>query len=206
MKTIIVGGFLGAGKTTAVIQLAGFLANQANSTHRTRVVILENEIGEVGVDDMLLRGSGYQVSELFAGCACCTMSGELRGNIRVIQRELDPEWLILEATGVAYPINIKAAVDPLMECPAVICALVDAKRFLRMLRPAGALATAQLTDADVILINKVDLVDEAVLAETERRIRAIGAQGAIVRVCGLQEIDSDVWLALQRMAEGEGKT
>ncbi len=66
-------------------------------------MILENEVGEEGIDDKLLRGNGYQVENLFSGCACCTLSGELLSTVSKIEKELQPDWLILETTGLAYP-------------------------------------------------------------------------------------------------------
>lgn len=202
MKTIILGGFLGAGKTTVLLQLARYLVERSDASRPNQVVILENEIGEVGVDDMLLKSNGYQVSEMFAGCACCTMAGELRGNIRILQRELDPQWLIIEATGVAYPMNIKQTVDPLLESPAEICTLIDAKRFLRLLIPARELIVSQLEDARVILINKIDTVEPQTLDEIQSRVTEINARAAVFRVIGLEPIDPAIWKCLAAQPQG----
>ena len=88
MKFLIVGGFLGSGKTSFILNLAKYMVNVRGIQ---KVAILENEIGEVGVDDKVLRGSGYQVKGMFSGCVCCTMAGELPINVRMIQHDYDPQ-------------------------------------------------------------------------------------------------------------------
>jgi G3E family GTPase len=70
-------------------------------------MILENEVGEVGIDDAFLRSGGFKVDNLFSGCACCTVSGELVTAASRVRKEYDPDWLILETTGVAYPKRIQ---------------------------------------------------------------------------------------------------
>ena len=193
MKTILFGGFLGSGKTTLVMQLARYLVANANPSVRQPVIILENEIGEVGVDDMLLKSNGYQVSELFSGCACCTMAGELRGNVRRIQNEWDPEWLLMEATGVAYPLRIKETLDPIVEQPVCICALADAQRLLRMLGPARQLIQDQLQDASFIYITKTDLVDAETLQKVQDEVRKRNPNAEIFCMDARKETDSSIW-------------
>ena len=104
MKVLILGGFLGSGKTSLLLQLAYYITGNALNDKKYQVVILENEVGEEGIDDKLLRGNGYQVENLFSGCACCTLSGELLSTVSKIEKELQPDWLILETTGLAYPL------------------------------------------------------------------------------------------------------
>ncbi len=204
MKVIIFGGFLGAGKTTILMQLAQYLIRKSTDERKNKVIILENEIGQVGVDDMLLKSNGYTVSELFAGCACCTMSGELRGNLRIVMREMDPEWLILEATGVAYPLNIKKTVDPILEQPSVIISIVDAKRFLRTLVPLNELIVSQLEDAESIFINKIDLVSEETVQEIRKEIEQIAPKAKIQPVTGLEPIGDELLEEVyETVAKGE---
>ena len=75
MNVLILGGFLGSGKTTSLMQLAKYLVATSPAEKENKVMILENEIGQVGIDDEFLRSGGFQVSNLFSGCACCTVSG-----------------------------------------------------------------------------------------------------------------------------------
>ena len=182
MKVIILGGFLGSGKTSVLLQLAGHLVGDQPTT-ATRVVILENEIGEVSVDDSLLKRNGYQVTNLFSGCVCCTMSGELILNLRKIRDDFSPELVIMEATGVAFPDNIRQTINQsLPELEVTVTCITDAKRWLRLLRPMEMLLEGQLAAADVILINKIDLVDSQTLAEVETSIRTFNNRAEFFKI------------------------
>jgi len=196
MKIIVLGGFLGSGKTSVVIQLAKYIAG-SNPENAAKVVILENEIGEVSVDDKLLKNTGYKVENLFSGCVCCTMSGELVFGLRKIIAEMNPEIIIMEATGVAYPDNIRKTI---VQCvPEVDCGVVcvtDAKRWKRLLRPMEMLLKDQLDVADVILVNKVDMVDEGTLAEVEASIRTFNNSAQFFRVSAAGTIGGDVFDAM----------
>ena len=75
MKVLILGGFLGSGKTSLLLQIAYYMTGHLSGDKKYQVVILENEVGEEGIDDKLLRGNGYQVENLFSCFACCTLSG-----------------------------------------------------------------------------------------------------------------------------------
>lgn len=160
MNFLIIGGFLGSGKTSLLLQLASYMREKLGIE---KTVILENEIGEVGVDDRVLSGAGYDVRGIFAGCVCCTMSGELTLTVQAILRDIGPEWIIMEATGMAFPQNVKENLSDTLGIDARICCLVDAKRWPRLLKPMAHLLPLQLKEADVVLINKIDLVDESVL-------------------------------------------
>ena len=103
MNFLVVGGFLGSGKTSFILRLAHDMIDDLGIE---KIVILENEIGEIGVDDQVLRGAGYEVKGMCSGCVCCTMAGELPMNVRTIQRDLNPDWIIMEATGVAFTADI----------------------------------------------------------------------------------------------------
>jgi hypothetical protein len=86
LETIIVGGFLGSGKTSVVLQLAKYLTG-GGTDRKVKLVIIENEIGETGIDDKVLSGAGYEVQSLFSGCVCCTLTGELVSSFRKIIKE-----------------------------------------------------------------------------------------------------------------------
>ena len=199
MKIIIIGGFLGSGKTTILLQFAKYLVSlsqRAPQNEKPSVLILENEIGENGVDDKLLASSGFYVENLFSGCACCTISGELVDSVYRAKKELDPEWLIVETTGVAYPAvireNLKEALD--MECR--ICILTDASRWARIFLPLRPMLSGQIEGADTVLINKIDLADEELLSKMENDITDINPDTNIYRCCGNTEIDQTVWSAV----------
>jgi len=195
MKVIIVGGFLGSGKTSIVIQMARYLVGDTVNKD-TKVVIVENEIGEVGIDDKVLSNQGYKVEGLFSGCVCCTMSGELVININTIRKDMNPDYVIMEATGVAYPISIKEMLTESLHLDCRICTITDAKRWMRLLKPMGMMIEHQLTGADTILVNKIDLVDEDTLNGVVASIKSYNDNARLYPVSAMGSIDESIWSEL----------
>ena len=198
MKFLIVGGFLGSGKTSFILNLAKYMVNVRGIQ---KVAILENEIGEVGVDDKVLRGSGYRVKGMFSGCVCCTMAGELPINVRMIQKDYDPEWIIMEATGVAFPDSIKEHLHHTLGVHAQVVCIADAQRWKKLFKPLEHLLPLQLKGADFVLLNKADLVNETELKEARESIRAITPETAIICTCAKKEISGKI---LDRIIDWEG--
>ncbi|MCL1835674.1 MAG: cobalamin biosynthesis protein P47K [Oscillospiraceae bacterium] len=196
MKVIILGGFLGSGKTTALMRFAHYLTDSSGKGGDYKVVILENEVGEVGIDDQFLRGGGFTVDNLFAGCACCTVSGELITAVDKIMREMAPEWLIIETTGIAYPGLMRENLQGALGLESRIVILTDASRWRRLRIPMDGLFRGQLENCDAILVNKIDLADDAALADMERDIREIEPNAPMMRISALQEVAPEVWAAV----------
>ena len=190
MKILLIGGFLGSGKTSFILQLAHHMIEDMGIGN---VVILENEIGEISVDDKVLMGAGYQVRGLFAGCVCCTLAGELPGSVLQIQRELHPDWLIMEATGVAFPGTIKENLERAVGIPCRICCLADAQRWKRLHAAMGDLFRCQLEDADVILVNKADLVDADTLSQVTEAVRGINGTALLSSICANEPLSAGLY-------------
>lgn len=197
MKVLLLGGFLGSGKTSILLRLAQYLVSRSEGG--TKVMIIENEIGEVGVDDKLLKSQGLQVRELFAGCACCSGGADLINDISYIKKNYDPEWLIIESTGVAYPLQIKENVEGVFKVRVGVLCLADAQRWRRLRRAMSELIDCQLECADWILLNKVDLVEEEQLAGIEEDIKGINPRAEIHRTVGNRPMDDGIWRGI---AEG----
>ena len=193
MNVIILGGFLGSGKTTALIQFARYLTDISDPQRNYKVVIIENEIGEVGIDDQYLRGSGFTVNNLFAGCACCTVSGELVTSLIQIQKEMDPEWMIIETTGVAIPRTMQDNLQDALKYDSRICILVDASRWMRLRVPLALLLRDQIQGADALLINKTDLVTQDVIDEIQSDLLEIEPNAAVLRISALNEVPYEIW-------------
>ena len=200
MKILILGGFLGSGKTTALLRLARWMVTSTVSDKENKVIILENEVGEVGIDDAYLRSGGLTVNNLFSGCACCTVSGELVSAAIRIQKEYDPDWLVVETTGIAYPRNMQENLKYALGMDARIVILVDAARWNRLLIPMNALLRGQIEGSDAVLINKTDLVDSAVLDKIQSDILGFEPRAVILKISALQEVPDTVW----HQVTGEG--
>ena len=196
MNVIILGGFLGSGKTTALMQFARYLVGASDPGKEYKVVILENEVGKIGIDDQYLKGSGFTVNNLFAGCACCTLSGELVTAVDKVSREMAPEWLIIETTGIAYPGLMRENLKWALNLEIRVCVLADASRWQRLRLPMENLLRGQIECAELVLINKIDLADEDALISMEHDIYAFNPDAQITRISALGEISPEVWQAV----------
>lgn len=196
MKVLLLSGFLGSGKTSALLQMAAYMVRQSGRSD-TSVMIIENEIGEVGVDDKVLKAQGLAVRELFAGCACCTGGADLLNDIRSIREAADPEWIVIEATGVAYPLEIKNNVESCFHIPVKILSMADAGRWKRLHSYMPQLIEAQVDSADCILLNKVDLVEEAEADAIVEELRRYNPAAAIHKAVANKPMDESIWSFVQ---------
>jgi G3E family GTPase len=190
VRVLCIAGFLASGKTTMLLRLARTMAEDG-----LRLAIVENEIGEIGVDGGYVREAGLPVRELFGGCICCTLQTGLVETLRTIEAEYDPDWVIVEPTGLAAPGDLAATVGDLMpHLPACrVLTLVDAERWEMLMAVVSPLIEAQIEAADVVAINKVDAVDHAAVEEIEAAVRRSNAAAPIVPTAaasgaGLQEL------------------
>jgi G3E family GTPase len=193
MKVLIIGGFLGSGKTSFILQLLQYIIGASKSDKQYKVVVLENEIGDVGVDDKTLMAGGFQVETMFAGCACCTSSESVPVSLLNIQKEVDPDWVVLEATGVAYPQNIQETIEEATDFESRLSAVVDAKRWKRLLVPMSMLIGGQLGQAETIIVNKKDLVDSGTLDEVLKSVSSFNDTAKLIPVSSVEQIDSGVF-------------
>jgi len=162
----VVTGFLGAGKTT-------LLNHILTAEHGRRIGVLVNDFGSINVDAELITDVSDEMISLANGCICCTIRMDL---IQAVLQLADlpdrPEQIVIESSGVANPAGIvKSFLEPdiwgTVQLDGVIT-VVDAKQALDLPQEEGRLARAQVAGGDLILLNKVDLVD----AETLARVRA----------------------------------
>jgi G3E family GTPase len=200
MKLIIFGGFLGSGKTSLILSLAHYLIESLRekddtAASRTNLVIIENEIGKVGIDDKVLKTGGYSVKELFSGCICCTLTADLTTTLNNLAAEVDPEWAIIECTGLAYPGNIIETVKKYGKGIERIytVAVVDSKRSDMLFEMMPVLTEKQISDGDMVIINKVDLVTQDKLEELEKKVLELNPSAMLHKVTASKEIDNSIW-------------
>ena len=179
--------------------MARDMAEHSTSESEHKVIILENEVGQDGIDDKLLGSSGFQVSSLFNGCICCTLSGEIIGAVVDIEKKYNPEWLIIETTGLAYPGLIRRNLQEAIGKDAFICTIVDVSRWKRFLIPMHELLKGQVECADLVLLNKADLVDAEVMDKVESDVHQFREGVPCIRTSGLAAVDPDIW---QKIREG----
>src|ERR1700694_177417 len=175
----VLTGYLGAGKITLLNRIL-------SEPHGKKYAVIVNEFGEIGIDNDLVVGADEEVFEMNNGCICCTVRGDL---IRIIdglmRRKGKFDAIIVETTGLADPAPVAQTffVDETVGRKTKLDAVVtvaDAKWLKDRLRDAPE-AKNQIAFADVILINKTDLVSDADLREVEARIRAINPYAKVHR-------------------------
>jgi len=175
----VLTGYLGAGKTTLLNRIL-------SEPHGKKYAVIVNEFGEIGIDNDLVVGADEEVFEMNNGCVCCTVRGDL---IRIIdglmRRKGRFDAIIVETTGLADPAPVAQTffVDDAVGQKAKLDAVVtvaDAKWLSDRLKDAPE-AKNQIAFADVILLNKTDLVSDDELREVEARIRAINPYAKLHR-------------------------
>ena len=178
MKIVIVSGFLGSGKTTSVIKIGKYLQNKGFS-----VAVLVNDIGDVGVDGQVISENGLESKEMPRGCICCTLKYALEANISLVQTQYDPDILLIEPTGVAFPLRIREQIEKMDFGPEVsmgpIIGLIDGSKFGDLMQHCGDAVTKQVENADIILLNKKDLLSSRQIAEFETSIKEINPEATL---------------------------
>ena len=175
----VLTGYLGAGKTTLLNRIL-------TEKHGRKYAVVINEFGELGVDNDLVVDSDEEVFEMNNGCVCCTVRGDLIRIVGGLMKRRDRfDGIIIETTGLANPAPVAQTffVDEGVRAKArldAIVTVVDAKHILQRLEDSQE-AAGQIAFADVIVLNKTDLVRPDELAEVERRIRAINRFAVIHR-------------------------
>jgi len=175
----VLTGYLGAGKTTLLNRIL-------SENHGKKYAVIVNEFGEIGIDNDLIIGADEEVFEMNNGCICCTVRGDLvRIMDGLMKRKGKFDAIIVETTGLADPAPVAQTffVDEDVQKNARLDAVVtvaDAKWLSDRLKDAPE-AKNQIAFADVIVLNKTDLVTKAELAEVEARIRAINPYAKLHR-------------------------
>jgi G3E family GTPase len=191
MKLLIISGFLGSGKTTLLLAMARQLA-----AGQRKVAIVENEIGQIGIDGEYLRREGFEVRELFGGCVCCTLTVDLVTTLRKIAQSIQPDLTIIEATGVARPADIVATVRAYTtDITAVkVFTLIDAETYEMLFEMMSPLMTAQIEAAAVVAVNKMDEVDADTLERIAQSIRQLNPHATIAAISAENRINLETIL------------
>ncbi len=175
----VLTGFLGAGKTT-------LLNHILTAQHGKRVAVIENEFGEIGVDQDLVIQTEEEIFEMNNGCICCTVRGDLIRILgKLLKRKDKFDYVLIETTGLADPGPVAQTffsdeeMKEKLRLDAIVT-VVDAKHIVQHLDDLRE-PEEQVAFADVVLLNKTDLVTPDELSQLEKRIRAINATAPIHR-------------------------
>jgi G3E family GTPase len=170
----LVTGPLGSGKTT--------LLQHILATRPAKIAIVMNEFGEIGIDAKVIEGKNVRIAELGGGCVCCSLLGEFEAAVNEIIEKVVPEIIVVETTGLAEPealvFNIQEAL-PQCRLDGVV-SVIDADMLVRF-PELGHTTRLQIEGADILLLNKIDLVDAKQIHPLERKLREINPSAAIIR-------------------------
>lgn len=175
----VLTGFLGSGKTTLLNRIL-------SENHGKRIAVIENEYGEIGVDNDLVIGAEEEIFEMNNGCICCTVRGDLIRILGNLMKRRDRfDCILIETTGLADPGPVAQTFfmdDEIKSALSLdgIVTLVDAKHVIEHIDDSDEIKE-QIAFADVVLLNKIDLVPENELDELQKRIRHMNSAAKIFR-------------------------
>lgn len=177
-KIDIFSGFLGAGKTT----LIGKLLKEALAG--TKVVLIENEFGEIGIDGGFLQESGIEIKEMNSGCICCSLVGDFGASLKEVLDTYEPERILIEPSGVGKLSDVMKAVQGAMTDRDVqlnsAVAVVDACKCKMYIKNFGEFFINQIEHAGTIVLSRTDRISEEKLASCVALIRQHNAKATIV--------------------------
>ncbi len=173
MRCVVFTGFLGSGKTTAILSIAGALGARGE-----RVAIIENERGAIGVDGPYLEAQGLGVREISDTCICCDIQSNLGHTVRLLDSLYQPTWVLVEASGVAHPDELANTIeDEAIEGTVwSMVALIDAARWPRLWPDRaglGYLLRWQVERADLVLITKADAASKEQIEQMVAEMRLV---------------------------------
>jgi G3E family GTPase len=170
----LITGPLGSGKTT--------LLRHILATCPGKIAIVMNEFGEIAIDAKVIEGKNVRIAELGEGCVCCSLLGEFEAAVNEIIEKVEPEMIIVETTGLAEPealvFNIHEAL-PQCRLDGVV-SVIDADMLVRF-PELGHTTRLQIEGADILLLNKIDLIEPTQVEPLEKKLRVINPTAAIIR-------------------------
>ena len=177
-KVTIISGFLGAGKTTFIKKLLEQVyAGQ-------KVVLIENEFGEIGIDGGFLKDAGIQITEMNSGCICCSLVGDFGKALIKVSKEYAPDRIIIEPSGVGKLSDVVAAVEKVkdeagleLDCFLTVADATKAKMYMKNF---GEFYNDQIEHASTIVLSRTQNMDAAKLEASVALIREKNAEAAII--------------------------
>lgn len=178
-KIDIISGFLGAGKTTLIKKLI------AESFAGQKVVLIENEFGEIGIDGGFLRDAGINVTEMNSGCICCSLVGDFKEALTKVIEEYTPDRIVIEPSGVGKLSDVAKAVERVNEKEDKVTinslvAVVDGTKTKMYMKNFGEFFNNQVESAGTIIISRTQKMDEAKLLELNGLLREHNKDAVII--------------------------
>ena len=176
VKVDIISGFLGAGKTTLIKNLF------KSSIKNEKVVLIENEFGEIGVDGTFLKESGVEIKEINSGCICCSLVGDFSKSMKEVIDKFAPDRIIIEPSGVGRLSDIIKAVEKVDEELKIniVATVVDGGKCKMYHKNFGEFYNDQIAQAKVVVVSKTENLSEKKVGEAIDIIRELNADATII--------------------------
>ena len=177
IKVDVISGFLGAGKTTLIKKLF-----ESQAYKNDKVVLIENEFGEIGIDGSFLKEAGVEIKEINSGCICCSLVGDFETSMKEVITKFEPTRIVIEPSGVG---KLSDIIDAVKKVDAdlqlnILATVVDAGKTKIYLKNFGEFFNNQVEAADTIVIAKVDKVKEDKLVEAVELIKGVNKDANII--------------------------
>ena len=190
VKVDIISGFLGAGKTTLIKKLF------KSSIKNEKVVLIENEFGEIGVDGTFLKESGVEIKEINSGCICCSLVGDFSASMKEVVDKFNPDRIIIEPSGVGRLSDIIRAVEKVEEDLKIniVATVVDGGKCKMYHKNFGEFYNDQITQAKTVIISKTEKLGENKIGEAIGVIRELNPDVTVIAT-PVDELDPEKVLA-----------
>ena len=171
----IFSGFLGAGKTTLIRKLI------AEGYQGEKLVLIENEFGEIAIDGGFLQDAGVQITEMNSGCICCTLVGDFTKALKQVMADFAPDRILIEPSGVGKLSDVAAAVERVEGAHiGAKVTVVDAGKAKMYMRNFGEFFNDQVASADLLVLSRTDTVKPEKVAEAAELLKAINAEAGLI--------------------------
>ncbi len=178
-KIDIISGFLGAGKTTLIKKLL------KEALNGTKVVLIENEFGEIGIDGGFLKESGIEITEMNSGCICCSLVGDFETSLKQVMEQYSPERILIEPSGVGKLSDVMRAIQNIadtsdeMELNSAVT-VVDVSKAKVYIKNFGEFFVNQIENAGTIILTRTDKADQAKIEQAVELIRQHNPKATII--------------------------
>lgn len=201
-KVDIISGFLGAGKTTFIKRLIDQVFTGE------KLVLIENEFGEIGIDGGFLKDAGIEITEMNSGCICCTLVGDFSKALQKVLAEYQPDRVIIEPSGVGKLSDIVRAIEDVKKDAEIEIdgriTVVDGKKAKLYLKNFGEFFEDQVKHASTIVVSRTQMMTDEKVEECIHMLRDENADAAIISTPWEQLSKDAIWHALEHGAEIEG--
>ena len=176
-KIDIISGFLGAGKTTLIKKLI------SDGLNNEKLVLIENEFGEIGIDGGFLKDSGIQITEMNSGCICCSLVGDFGVALEEVLKTYNPDRIIIEPSGVGKLSDVITAVSKVVNDEVKINSLVavaDAKKCKMYIKNFGEFFNNQIESAKTVILSRTQLLGEDKLNDCVAQLKELNPSAVVV--------------------------